>query len=426
MASAILELAPDLLGELKRRALASTNKDALQLIEDAERDCDSIDSDPSYAPAQVLHELLGRALSSRRADNKPANSSGVDADTNVYFSVVASATEQAQRAFEASTPSIESSETCPTEQQQGSEPSPCFTPENAAAFQLSIDSAALPSVLSQPSPHLFTAAFTWAAQYCNEATKLKWEHLNDATNPSVLPQSLQPHIRLRYATAGDAGSLLRFIRELAEFEREPDAVMTSEAEFIRDGLTPAGLRDLPSIAARPPLFHALIAEVPSDIAQRVLNERGNSSDSSDSVSSSSSPEGAAASVAGGLQSASSSASYPSSSSFVPVAMAFAHPSYSTWEGRTLYLEDLYVSPPFRRRGVSKALFSTLAAAAAVSRCARLQWSVLTWNEGAVNAYDGMGAQRLEDWRLYRLCRGDIARVAGVAVPMDRPAGVGAS
>ena len=104
---------------------------------------------------------------------------------------------------------------------------------------------------------------------------------------------------------------------------------------------------------------------------------------------------------------------PHGSHSVPVAVALAHPSYSTWTGRTLYLEDLYVSPPGRRRGVSKHLFAALARAALVARCARLQWSVLTWNAPAVRAYDGMRALRLEDWRLYRACAdgGGLARLA---------------
>lgn len=243
----------------------------------------------------------------------------------------------------------------------------------------------VPAECFTPSPHMWCAAFSWAIAYSNALTRQTGEGREALADCQA---DLRPLLRLRYATRDDAPAMMRFIRELAEFEREPEAVKTTENTFIRDGLTDKGLGDLEALAASPPMFHAVIAEICSDAAGPIM--------------SSFSGGGGGDLVNAGAEPA-----------YVPVAMALAHPSYSTWEGRTLYLEDLYVSPPFRRRGVSKALFAALARAAAVSQCARLQWSVLAWNQMAVDAYDAMGATRLEDWRLYRLYRADVERVAGL-------------
>jgi diamine N-acetyltransferase len=97
-------------------------------------------------------------------------------------------------------------------------------------------------------------------------------------------------------------------------------------------------------------------------------------------------------------------------------MAFCYAAYSTWEGRVLFLEDLYVSPPFRRQGISGALFTALARAAYAARCARMQWTVLDWNEGAIRAYTApaIGATHMAGWDIYRLYAPDIKRVAEVA------------
>ena len=102
---------------------------------------------------------------------------------------------------------------------------------------------------------------------------------------------------------------------------------------------------------------------------------------------------------------------------MPVAFALSCPIYSTWEGRALYLEDLYIQPPFRRLGLSGLLFQATARAALAARCARVQWSCLAWNEPAVRAYeDKIRAVPLSEWRLYRLYRADIERVAAIQLP----------
>jgi GNAT superfamily N-acetyltransferase len=94
-------------------------------------------------------------------------------------------------------------------------------------------------------------------------------------------------------------------------------------------------------------------------------------------------------------------------------MAFCFLGYSTWEGRVLYLEDLYVSPAHRRQGVSGLLFAAMARAARVARCARVQWTALEWNEPAVQAYraPAIAAAEMQGWVIYRWREADIERAA---------------
>lgn len=78
-------------------------------------------------------------------------------------------------------------------------------------------------------------------------------------------------------------------------------------------------------------------------------------------------------------------------------------SYSTWVGRSgLYIEDLYISPDFRGRGAGKALIQSIAKMAVERRCARLEWSVLDWNQPAIDFYLSTGALPQSEWVRYRL------------------------
>ena len=78
-------------------------------------------------------------------------------------------------------------------------------------------------------------------------------------------------------------------------------------------------------------------------------------------------------------------------------------TYSTWLGRNgLYVEDLYVSPEFRGCGAGKALLQTVARAAVERRCGRLEWSVLDWNQPAIDFYRSTGALPQSEWIRYRL------------------------
>jgi GNAT superfamily N-acetyltransferase len=167
-------------------------------------------------------------------------------------------------------------------------------------------------------------------------------------------------VQLRVAAAEDATTILGLVQELATFEREPDAVTTTAADLVRDGF------------GETPLFHVFLASLPE--------------------------------------------------SPTVVGMAFCYLSYSTWTGPCMFLEDLYVSPSARRRGVSRTLFKALARAAWVTGCARLHWSVLKWNTPAIALYESpdVAAERLDEWGQYRLNRADIERVAQVPLAAAAP------
>ncbi len=154
---------------------------------------------------------------------------------------------------------------------------------------------------------------------------------------------------IRPAAPDDVAVILRFVRELAEYERAPDAVK----------------------ATGPMLAEALFGARPA--AEAVL-----------------------AMVDG-----------------APVGFALFFHNYSTWEGRRgLYLEDLYVTPAARGQGVGKALLRHLAGLAVARDCARFEWSVLDWNAPAVAFYRSVGAVGMEEWTIQRLEGDALARFAG--------------
>jgi GNAT superfamily N-acetyltransferase len=146
-------------------------------------------------------------------------------------------------------------------------------------------------------------------------------------------------LTLRPATPTDVPAILGFIRELALYEREPDAVFTTEADLLRDGFT------------EPRRFHCLMAEW----------------------------DGTA------------------------VGFALYFYNYSTWEGRPgIYLEDLYVQPAQRGKGIGKSILARLAAIAVEEDCARFEWSVLDWNQPSIDFYHAMGAVMKSEWRGMRV------------------------
>jgi len=158
--------------------------------------------------------------------------------------------------------------------------------------------------------------------------------------------------RIRFATPNDAPILHRFIRELAEYEREPDAVKVTVEELHAQLSQP-----------RPP-FECLLAERPDEPTPAALG----------------------------------------------FALFFA--SYSTWRGRPgLYLEDLYVPPVHRGAGVGRALLAALARLARARGCARLEWSVLDWNAPAIGFYAKLGAIAMSEWTTFRLTDDALARLA---------------
>ena len=99
----------------------------------------------------------------------------------------------------------------------------------------------------------------------------------------------------------------------------------------------------------------------------------------------------------------------------PVGFALYFHNYSTFLGRSgLYLEDLFVVPPWRGRGVGRKLLSHLASIAVERACGRMEWAVLDWNESALGFYQRLGARVLDDWRICRLSGEALSRAAADA------------
>ena len=95
-----------------------------------------------------------------------------------------------------------------------------------------------------------------------------------------------------------------------------------------------------------------------------------------------------------------------------VGLAVFFHNFSTWHGRHgLYLEDLFVRPDARGRGVGKALLRELARVAQRRGCARMEWAVLDWNQPAIDFYKALGAVPMDEWTLYRLTGDTIGRLA---------------
>jgi GNAT superfamily N-acetyltransferase len=100
---------------------------------------------------------------------------------------------------------------------------------------------------------------------------------------------------------------------------------------------------------------------------------------------------------------------------VPVGFALFFHSFSTFRGKpSLYLEDLYVQPHQRGRGIGKALFTTCAKLAVERECGRFEWAVLDWNEPAIGFYRSLGAKPMDDWTVNRLDGESLQAVARIA------------
>ena len=96
-----------------------------------------------------------------------------------------------------------------------------------------------------------------------------------------------------------------------------------------------------------------------------------------------------------------------------VGFALFFPNFSTFEGRPgLYLEDLFVLPEARGLGAGRALLSRLAALAIERGCARLEWSVLDWNEPSIAFYRALGARPMDEWTVQRVDGQALVRLAG--------------
>lgn len=96
----------------------------------------------------------------------------------------------------------------------------------------------------------------------------------------------------------------------------------------------------------------------------------------------------------------------------PVGFALYFYSFSTWLGRPgLYLEDLYVEPGYRNRGIGKAVLGYLARIAVAQGCGRFEWSVLDWNEPSIRFYEKIGAKPQKEWVQYRVSGQALADLA---------------
>lgn len=143
---------------------------------------------------------------------------------------------------------------------------------------------------------------------------------------------------IRKGTPNDMPSVLELIKELAIFEKEPDAVVITIDDLIRDGF------------AENPLFHTFVAEVNQEI----------------------------------------------------IGIALYYYRYSTWKGKTIHLEDLIVKEDKRGTGAGFALYSEIIAQGKRDNVRRIEWNVLDWNTPAIEFYKKSGAKILDDWRVIQM------------------------
>jgi ribosomal protein S18 acetylase RimI-like enzyme len=150
--------------------------------------------------------------------------------------------------------------------------------------------------------------------------------------------------KIRLAKREDMNAVLGLIKELAVYEREPNAVCISEQDLIQHGFTESR-------------FDCIVAEH--------------------------SVEGV-------------------------IGMALYYPRYSTWKGPTLHLEDLYVKPAFRSLSIGQQLFESVLKIAAEQNVGRMEWTVLSWNEPAINFYKRYSASLDTEWQLGTLTQEQLA------------------
>ena len=143
---------------------------------------------------------------------------------------------------------------------------------------------------------------------------------------------------IRKATKNDMPSVLELIQELATFEKEPDAVVVTVDDLIRDGFS------------ENPLFQCFVAEEENEI----------------------------------------------------IGMALYYYRYSTWKGKTIHLEDLIVKENKRGTGAGFALYKEIIKQGKSENVRRIEWNVLDWNTPAIDFYEKSGAKVLGDWRVVHM------------------------
>ncbi len=159
-------------------------------------------------------------------------------------------------------------------------------------------------------------------------------------------------LSIRPAVPEDIPLILELIRELADYEKAPQDAVARHEDLLRDGW------------GAQPKFRVLIAEWDRK----------------------------------------------------PAGFALFFYNYSTWQGRAgIYLEDLFVRPEFRKRGIGKALLVRLAQIAVEENCGRFQWAVLDWNQPSIDFYEALGAKKLSEWIIMRVDGKALERLAGQKV-----------
>ena len=143
---------------------------------------------------------------------------------------------------------------------------------------------------------------------------------------------------IRKGEPADMPAVLDLITEQAVFERQPDAVVVTAADLVRDGFQ------------KNPLFHTFVAEVHGEI----------------------------------------------------VGMSLYYYRYSTWKGKTIHLEDLILKEKYRKQGIGFALYQNVIEAGYREGVRRIEWNVLDWNTPAIEFYQKTGAVVFDDWRVAQL------------------------
>ena len=154
-------------------------------------------------------------------------------------------------------------------------------------------------------------------------------------------------MNIRRGNPQDMQAVLGLIKELAEFEKEPDAVLITVDDLIRDGFGPV------------PLFHVFVAEIEDD---------SNDSKQAKQI----------------------------------VGIALYYYRYSTWKGKTIHLEDLVVKESMRGTGLGYALYSEILKQGKKDQVRRVEWNVLDWNTPAIEFYEKSGAKVLRDWHVVQM------------------------
>ena len=154
-------------------------------------------------------------------------------------------------------------------------------------------------------------------------------------------------MNIRKGNPDDMHAVLGLIQELAEFENEPNAVLVTVDDLVRDGF------------GTTPLFHVFVAEVEDESIDGEQTKQ-------------------------------------------IVGMALYYYRFSTWKGKTIHLEDLVVKEKMRGTGLGYALYSEILKQGKKDNVRRVEWNVLDWNTPAIEFYEKSGAKILKDWQVVQM------------------------